>query len=146
MKEIILKIKTTFILFSFLGIQLISIGCSFIDFVLTFSDKNHSTEKHNHHGHDHEHEHSENTDDHSNNTDEEECCAENSIVFLSGIEMTQSAIDLTIRLSCTDLGDFYNEFKLASIIKEHTLNQIRPPPLIYFSRNYYRLIIQSLQI
>jgi len=137
------KLFALLLLLSFLGVQLISIGCTLINFSHQVSHSINSKSETNH-GHAHHHSDS---DKSTSKTKEESCCVENTSVFLSGIQANlnsvSSILPQTILIINTHLSS--NIFALISL-KLNSL-QIRPPPnRIILTSSEQRITILSLQI
>jgi hypothetical protein len=137
-----IRIKAFFLLLSFLGVQLISIACNFINLAHEVS---HAETTHEKHHHDHTHHPSE-TEKSDTNTEEDNCCIENSSIFLSGIEAIPASIPFIAPLSSIQFSLFLkSEIQSVPSLKSITI-EIRPPPLLKISSSLLRLVIQSLQV
>lgn len=142
MVEVGLRIKALFLLLSFLGVQLVSIACAFINLAHEVSHAQVGQEKHHH---DHAHHHS---DSEKPNTDTEEgnCCVENSSIFLSGIEAIPSTIHWIKPFNSIQFITLLDDRTDFVYLYETIVRQIRPPPLIIVKSIFLRIIIQSFQI
>lgn len=130
------------LLFSFLGVQLISIGCTITNFYHQFSHR--FVTESSHHEHDHHHKH---RNDHSTTNDQDKsCCVENATVFLQGLEAISQ--ELNYVFNSTNL--------LATVRKEQTppiavaknilFAEIRPPPKHPLCGLIKRILFQSFQL
>lgn len=129
---------------SFLSIQLIAVACTIgnlvHNYVYSFSEEN---SHHSHHGHNH--------NDHKNDKkpkggEDENCCVENTAVFLTGIEAVphDGKMQLDIPITINFCTNFSNEE--VSYDTKLEAYQIRPPPLLFLSPASRRIFIQSFQI
>jgi len=134
------RISLAILLFSFLSVQLTSIVCLIGNLVHEYA----ISDEDNHHLH-HDHNHHQHEDDMESEGDEN-CCVENTSVFLTAIEAIphngKIQLDPPIQIDlfiCFSNEEAYYEPKLVDY-------QIRPPPLLLLSPSSKRVFIQSFQI
>lgn len=133
------------LLFSFLGVQLISIGCTLINFCHEISHLAASEATSHEHNHHHKHH-----DGHHSSTNEEKsqdsCCVENVSIFLQGIEaIAQQSNDLLLAIPYL-FSDYQQYFFIAYSKEDENFLEIRPPPLMYKSGLSKRIVLQSFQL
>ncbi len=102
-----IKLKAFFLLFSFLGVQFISIACTLINLSHQVIHEVSANESHHHH-----HEHSLASDCNNEKTDEN-CCDENTAVFLQGLK------DVPSKMTKTSISNF--QFSKFYQLEEYTL-------------------------
>lgn len=133
------------LLFSFLGVQLISVGCTVINFCHQFSHGLASEISHHDHGHHHKHD----TDHHSSsneNNEDESCCVENATVFLQGLEAVPQEINFVLN-NTTLLAVVSLDQTLPVVLPKNLLFiEIRPPPEVATGGFLIRIIFQSFQL
>lgn len=137
------KLYVIILLFSFLGVQFISLGCTLINVAHQLSHK--STDKSGH-KHSHSHHHSEESNPSDSKPNAESCCVENSSIFLSGIQAnltSETSILPPVHIISTTY--LINGFNKILCLKSISL-QIRPPPKITFYSSLKRVILQSFQV
>ena len=139
---IVVRIKAFFLLFSFLGVQLISLGCTITNLVHEYTHSQSATEQH-HHDHSHDHTVVSNTD---TDSEQESCCVENSSIFLSGIEAITTSVPTILPLYSIQFSLILNnEIQPVPSFKSITI-EIRPPPLLKMYSSLLRINIQSFQV
>lgn len=145
---LVLRIKVFFLLLSFLGVQLISMGCTIINMAHEYAHSKIATEE-NHQDHSHHQHHSHDNDTKTNtetDSEKESCCVENATVFLQGLEAISQEVNYV--LNPTNL--------LATVSKEQTppiavakdilFTEIRPPPIHLLCGFLKRILFQSFQL
>jgi len=143
-----IRIKAFFLLLSFLGVQIISMGCTIVNMAHEYAHSKIATEEnHQDHSHHKHHSHESGTNDKAeSNSENESCCVENSSIFLSGIEAIPVSIPSILIPSFSHSYLFLNcEIELVPTYKSITV-EIRPPPLLKVYSSLLRINIQSLQV
>lgn len=116
------------LLFSFLGVQLISVACTITNFCHQVAHNINAESSHHEHYHHHNH-----NDDHHHSTSQEDmeednCCIESATVFLQGIEAIPQEINHLP--SATHFRVEINKGELLpTVLTKNILSvDIRPPP------------------
>ena len=148
MLEMRLRIKALFLLFSFLGVQIISMGCTIINMAHEYAHSKIATEeKHQGHSHHQHHSHDSDTNDKAeSNSEKESCCVENATVFLQGLEAIPQ--ELKFLQNITHFLALFHEEQTFPIVsaKNSLFLEIRPPPKLFSNGFSKRIFFQSFQL
>ena len=118
------QVCVSFLLFSFMGVQLISVGCTLINIIHSITHIQHPHSAHNHGSSDH---HTAD-DEPKNSNDKEKCCVE------------------TLPITSVKIYSLF-EVESPSILSiKSFIHQIRPPPNLILFSSFRRVVLQSLQV
>jgi len=136
------QVCVSFLLFSFMGVQLISVGCTLINIIHSITHIQHPHSVHNNGSSDH---HTAD-DEPKNSNDKEKCCVENSSIFLSGLKVNLVSSNLTLPITSVKIYSLF-EVESPSILSiKSFIHQIRPPPNLILFSSFRRVVLQSLQV
>lgn len=143
-----IRIKVFILLLSFLGVQIISMGCTIINMAHEYAHSKITTEEnHQNHSHHQHHSHDDTNSNTETDSESESCCVENATVFLQGLEATPQ--ELKFQQNITHFIALFHEEQTFPIVlaKNILFIEIRPPPLQYLVCGILlRVFFQSFQL
>ncbi len=133
------------LLFSFLGVQLISIACTVTNFCHQVAHNINAEGSHQEHNHRHDQDNDHHHDFSKEDTEEDNCCVESATAFLQGIEAVSQEYNNVLNTT-SFLTEICNEVQLSKVSTDNILFvEIRPPPLLK-EGILKRILLQSFQL